>query len=565
MPHKERSRQKKHDYFQQRLGALKQERASFTGHYKELSENIKPRRGRFFVQDRNKGNKRHNNIINSKATQAHRTATAGLFAGVMSPARPWFNLATPDPDMMEFQPVKEWLNDVETTMRAIFNAGNLYNMAPIFLGELLLFSTGVMTHVDDDENVARFYTHTVGSYYIAQNRKFEVDTLVRELQMTTSQMIKEFGIDNVSHQVRQAWGEHNNEQWFDVVHFIEPNPDAKFTSPLSKDKRWRSVKYEPGNDENDQMLSEKGFDFFPAYGARWDVTNEDIYGTDCPGMIVLGDVKQLQLEEKRKAQAIDKMVNPPMSGPSSLRNVPVSSLPGGLTIYESNGNKQRLEPIYTVTPQLADMKEDIAGIERRIDEGFFVDLFKAITDMKGIQPRNELELLERNEEALLQLGPVLNRVHGEFLDKLIDRTFTQMINAKLLPEAPPELQGQALKVEFISSLAIAQKAIATAEIDRVTGYVTGLMEAGFTDVADKFDADQAVDEYANLVGLPPRIIVPDERVQEIRKERAQAQQRAQLLESAGAAADIAQKVGNTKLDEDNLASRIGTAADNAAA
>ena len=183
MPHNLNNRK----YFSQRLGSMRKERQSFITHYKELSEFIQPRRGRFSTQDRNKGDKRYSSIINSHATQAHRTARAGLFAGTMSPSRPWFNLVVPDPDMMEFPPVKIWLDRQERLLRAIFNSSNLYNMAPVMLGELLLFGTGCMTHVDDFHDVSRFYAHTAGSYMIAQNDRFQVTTLVREFQRTTDQ------------------------------------------------------------------------------------------------------------------------------------------------------------------------------------------------------------------------------------------------------------------------------------------------------------------------------------------------------------------------------------------
>ena len=114
-----------HKYFTQRRGSLKLERSSFDGHYKELQEFVKPRRGRFFTQDRNDGTKKHQSIINDVATQAHQIARAGMYAGIMSPARPWFALATFDPGLMESQNVKIWLNIVENLLLQIFNAGNL--------------------------------------------------------------------------------------------------------------------------------------------------------------------------------------------------------------------------------------------------------------------------------------------------------------------------------------------------------------------------------------------------------------------------------------------------------
>jgi len=192
---------------------------------------------------------------------------------------------------------------------------------------------------------------------------------------------------------------------------------------------------------------------------------------------------------------------------------------------------------------------DIDKTERRIDKAYFVDLFNAISNMEGVQPRNQEELLQRNQERLLQLGPVLERVHGEFLAKLIDRTFNQMVRADLVPPAPPELEGQELEVRFISSLAMAQKAVAVGGIERLASFVGGLAQMN-PSVVDKFDFDQSVDEFANAIGVPPRIVVTDEKVIEIREEKARQQQIAMAMEAAKAAAPLvgqgvdAQKVFN---------------------
>lgn len=546
------------DIYNRKLGALRQERQSFIPHWRELSDFVQPRRGRFLISDRNKGGqskRNYSSIINSRATQALRIARSGMLNGTMSPARPWFGLEPMDIEMLEFAPVKEWLYKQEILLRTIFNAGNLYNMSPTFLEELLLFGTAAMSQVDDFDDVARFYTHTIGSYMVSQNDRFKVDTLVREFQMTTEQMIGKFGKENVSIAVLNEYERGSLYSWHNVVHFIEPNPDVDERKIDSKFKKFRSVYYEPGDNNKDKFLSERGFDEFPAYVARWDVTGEDIYGTNCPGMTALGDIKALQIEEKRKAQGIDKMVNPPLKGPASLKNVPVSSLPGGLTIYDTGQGDEKLSSIYTVQPQLNDLMLDIDKVERRIETAFYVDMFLAISNMEGIQPRNQLDLTQRNEERLIQLGPVLERIHGEFLERLIDRTFSQALRAGIVSPPPQELLGQELRVKFISTLAMAQKAVAVAEIERFAGYV-GSLVAFAPDAVDKFDYDQSMDEYGLAIGVPPHIIVPDEEVLAKRQQRAQAQQAQQALEGGQGAADITKKLTDSKTDDSSVLTNI---------
>mgnify|MGYP006407274871 FL=1 len=308
-----------------------------------------------------------------------------------------------------------------------------------------------------------------------------------------------------------------------------------------------------GEQNRDKFLSKSGFDEFPAYVPRWEVTGEDVYGTDCPGMTTLGDIKQLQIQEKRKGQAIDKMVNPPLSAPPSVRNVPISSLPGGLNIFDG-GSGQEIKSLYRIDLRLGELKEDMDRVEGRIDDAFFVDLFLAISNMDGIQPRNELELSERNAERLLQLGPVLERMQFEFLDLLVERTFNQQLRADLLPPPPQELQGSTLKVEYISSLAQAQRAVDTRSIDALTTFQAGLLQAGLSD-GKKYNGDQAVEAYSNLLGTPAKLLVPQEQVEQQRAAEAQAaQQQAQLemaTQAASAARDAgqaAQATGNVDLD-----------------
>lgn len=535
----------KREYLNRRLSALKSERSSFDSHWMELSEFIQPRRGRFFVSDRNKGNKRHNKIINSKATQALRHASSGLMANLTSPARPWFRLEVPDAELMESAAVKLWLEIVEEKMRAVFNESNLYNALPVLYTDLLLFGTGAMSHVADFEDIARFHPHPVGSYYIALNPRGQVDTFAREFEWTTERIVREFGIENVSPQIKDQYDRGDYGNWWRIVHFVEPNPDYDPNrEEQGRYKRYRSCYYEPHWDrdvQHDKMLRQSGFDQFPVYVPRWDVTGEDIYATNCPGMTALGDVKGLQIEERNKAMAIQKLVNPPLKGPGSLLNVPVSSLPGGITTYDSDTTREGLQPIYQVDPRLNELLQDIQAIENRIDTAFFVDLFLAITNMRGIQPRNQLELMQRDEEKLLMLGPVIERLFDDLLDPLIDRTFSQLVNTGVLPEPPEELQGRTLRVNYISTLAQAQRAIGTGTIERVSQFVGGLAAAsGNIAVWDKFDLDQAVDEYGHLVGVSPKLIIPDEVVAEIRQQRAaqqaEQQQQAQMMGLADAAA-----------------------------
>jgi hypothetical protein len=136
------------------------------------------------------------------------------------------------------------------------------------------------------------------------------------------------------------------------------------------------------------------------------------------------------------------------------------------------------------------------------------------------------EVAERKEEKMLMLGPTVERLHNEELSPLVQRTFKRMLRANMLPPPPQELHGMTLQVEFISMLAQAQRAIGTNSIDRFVGNL-GQIAAFAPGVLDKFDADDWADEYSDMLGVPPELVVANDKVALIRQGRAQQAAEAQ--------------------------------------
>jgi hypothetical protein len=55
------------------------------------------------------------------------------------------------------------------------------------------------------------------------------------------------------------------------------------------------------------------------------------------------------------------------------------------------------------------------------------------------------EVAERHQEKLMVLGPVLQRLNSELLDKIIEITFHIMLDNGLIPEPPQSIQGKEIK------------------------------------------------------------------------------------------------------------------------
>ena len=169
------------------------------------------------------------------------------------------------------------------------------------------------------------------------------------------------------------------------------------------------------------------------------------------------------------------------------------------------------------------------------------------TDRRQITAR---EVAERHEEKLLILGPVLERLHTELLDPLIDRTFNILQRNGVLPLPPPELQNRELSVEYVSVLAQAQRLVNTGAIDRLTMF-TGELSKVWPEARHKINIMQSVDEYAEALGVDPAIVRSDEDAQASVDAEAEAQSRAQMMASGEQMANIAKTASETEITGDN--------------
>ena len=542
----------KRERLNKRLEQLKTERKSFESHWRELSEYISPRTSRFLSDGlTDKGGKKNQKIINNTATLAARALESGMMSGLTSPSRPWFKLTVSDPELMEYGPVKSWLWFCEQVMRDVFAKSNLYNTLQKVYESLGIYGTSALGIFEDDERGIHCRAFPVGCYYLAVSSKGQVDTIYREFRMTVRQLVQEFGEDALSDSVKGMHNNNNLEEQIEIVHAIERNSKSANGKLSKQNKRFISVYFEKNSNDDNQLLRESGFDEFPVMAARWDLTcDEDIYGSS-PGMSALGDIKVLQKYEERKYDLIAKGVNPPLMAPESLRlSGGVNALPGEVTYINRAEGMSGIVPMYVPDPSwISIIGADIAQHEQRIDQTFYKDIFMMLAnDTRSNVTATEIN--ERREEKMLMLGPVVERLENELLTPLVERTFNILNKQGRLPPPPEEIQGESMKVEYISVISQAQKAVATVGIERTISFV-GNLAAVNPEVLDKIDFDQTVDEYAMMTGVPPTIIRSDEDVEAIRQQKAQAAQAQQQMAMMQQGVDQAKVLSETDMGGEN--------------
>lgn len=513
--------------------------------WRDLSRFINPSRG-FFEGMMPNYNQQFDYIANMDASPAQnaRILAAGMTSGLTSPSRPWFRLALENEAFSDDGNVKMWLEIVEKVIYGIFAKSNIYEAFQHTYEELGEFGTGAFGIFEDYNSVIRARSYTIGEYYLSIDAAGRVNGFARQYWMTAAQIVEEFGWKNCSANIQNAYTASIRDQYFLVYELIEKNDAVIEGMANFKGKKFRSAKWEATAPQN-KALKISGYNEFPIMAPRWETTTTaDIYGRG-PGWYALGDIKSMYRMKKDLFLTTNKIADPPMEAGPGMETI--NTLPGGLS-RRGAGLDSGLRPAWQPSGDpVSPLRLLIQEMKQSIASNFYADLFMMMINSPD-GDKTAREIVERHDEKMLMLGPVLSRVEQDMLGPAITRTFEIAFRAKLIPPPPPEIQGQPIKIEYISILAQAQKMLGASIIEGEMAFVSNLMQA-FPQMADVLDADEALREHAEINGAPRRIIRPPEIVAQIRQQRAQAQQAQAQQEQMAQAAQTAQTLSKTQVGD----------------
>ncbi|AFV50620.1 head-tail adaptor [Pseudomonas phage AF] len=532
--------------------------------WKNQRDYLAPADGQFEGDLKNDGKRRDQRINNQKPVRSAKIGAAGMASGLASQSRPWI-LIQPPQGVPNNSAVQQWLYAVQMSIHGVLARSNFYNILPQVCHSEMVYGTGAMSALPDDEDVVRFYHYPVGTFALATSARGQIDTFYREYSMTPRQIVQQFGKDNCSAQVKLLAEQGQNTN-ICVCHLIEPNPDADMTKMDNRSMPWKSTYWEDGK-QNECILRQSGFKSFPIMAPRWDVNGVNVYGTG-PGDVAIGKSQELQLLEADKMRLVQLYARPSLTAPISIRGQGANTVPGGITWVPDNLVGAAMRPSYEPNPAaLVNVRAEIAECEQDISEAFYEDLFLLISQSEGTM--TAYEVAQRKEEKMLMLGPVVERNNDELFDPLIDQVFSIMYEASipywmglregepLIPPPPEELQGVPLRVEYVSILSQAQKAVAASGIERAIQF-TSLLAQAQPDAFDKINSDVAQEEYFTAIGVPPTLLRSQDEVNAIREARAQAQQQQIMAEQAAQMVDSAKTLSETPTTGDSaLTAMIG--------
>lgn len=487
-----------------------------------------------------KGNERPKmrQLIDSYPILAFRTIEGGMYSGLSSPNRPWLRFGFLDDELHDYQPARMYLDQLTAIILRMFDASNFYQIARQTYRGMARFgpAAGIMT--EHWKEIAPSMALPIGSFWLGMNDAFKVDHMARDCPMTVDQLVKGYvrkpngdaDWSKVSPRIKEFWDKGDYQNIVKCRQLIEPSAKGKFQSTI----------WDEQDDREDALLEASNYNEQPFWGPRWDVSGPSLYGRGL-GHDCLADMRELHMQARSKRELTDHLRKPATYGPAQ----DVDMRPGSHTYIADMSSMTKIEAIYKPDPAaMLQVREDIADIKHTLDRLTYADLFMAITNMPGVQPRNIEEIIKRDEEKLTQIGPVVEMVNDDFLPIAVERMIGIARRGNLLPQAPEELQGRELKIEFVSVLAMAQKMLGLSSTERFVGFVGSLGSVFGEQVYDNVNPDKLVGDYADRVGVPAETVNNEQAVSEIRNKREQAAQMEQMATMAGPARDATQAAKN---------------------
>lgn len=505
----------------------------------EIGKLILPSRGLF------KGEEteclRDANLFNPAAQRALRKAAAGMTQAITPASDPWFRHAFLSRDDREVTYANEYVDSVDSRIRSVLSAGGFYQSIHAFNKELLGFACALLYCESSPRTVAHFSCQTCGTYAVALDADRMLTCVVRRLRMTPTEMKERFGEDKLSSVTRELLKTKPYGP-VEVVHVVRKREDGDVRKKDARNMPFASYWYE---ENGEGLLNESGFRSMPFFFTTWEDAR-GVYGTG-PGDDALADQKGIEAWERRKAVGIEKMIDPPLLAPGTLKRH-VRAAPGETISDTAFGQSNGLRPLYEVNfgTAVQYVQEEINQIAMRLEDVMMANIFANMSLETRPAGMTMTEYMDRRRRSAELMGPTVSSYEPRVLNPLIERVYMLLDEAGLLPPPPDGLSEWAtLDVSYQSPMAqmLEQSgAVATAQFMEQIAPLIRISP----DIIDKIDVDQMVDELAQRMGVPASIIRSDETVAAIRQQRAEAQAAQQAQAAAMMAAEQAAKLGNVK-------------------
>lgn len=538
-----------------RYEAAKSKRQNYNRIWNDISTYIVPSLNDNFNQEGNLSGgysqdaittyiKNSNLVYDATAIISCNKLAGALYSFTNNPALKWYQYDLPITKNAKYHAIrnkkstKEWLNKRRDTVIQYLNKA-LASCSNTLYNEAIGYGTAsvILKETFKADNPMVGKSVSLETLYLAEDEDGIVNTVCNVVELSAINAVSTFGADRVHKKVLKDSAKKPDEP-SRYLHVVAPNKWAILEPPEEKPTGKKKI---PSNINkayvdiyidlaNKIIVHHGGYDEFPYGIARMNVPSNAPYGIS-PGMMVLPDVKTVNVFEKINIDVGNKAGNPPMQMMVDNYVTPFSMIPAAINLYTDPSGMAT--PVQTVG-NVNIMENALERKKQAIKEGFYNDL---------LQPAKGNTTYEVQEEQMLQMklmAPWQGGFENELYTPLIRRAEGILERAgNILPEIPDdvkELYGNdmpPLVIDHTSPLSLAQKSQIVQAVESVVGFAGGLAQLGGM---DSIKIPETIQFYAEVKGIPMDLIRDIQEIKQIQdarnKQQAEVQQKQMMTEEA---------------------------------
>jgi hypothetical protein len=510
-----------------RRDELKSDRQREEPRWRELARILRPEDQEFAPGERL--DRRGIDTFDSTPLYALDDFVGGLFGEGVNPAERWFEFDIAeggDAELKSYKPVKQWLWDLAAVVQGTLapQVSSFYTEAPGWFADMAAFGDGGLYQEEIPGRGIVDRAVPKGRSYYGRGVDGRIDTVLYEMPMT-------------GRQAKQRWPEvgdlARDGVEYTITHLVRPNREA---NPRRIGRGSMGFAGTFFCEEIRDWRADGGYRELPYHFVEWDRRAGRTYARG-PGHNALPDMNML-----------DEMQY------SNLKSLQFESSPIWLTSSDDVMTAADIQPDAVISGAISENGKELAKIAPRGDNlqlpiGAAEQIRNAIHrafkfSLWNLANRPQMTATEWNgwkEEELKAAAPHLVRVQ-QGLSSFIGRRYRLLTRARRIPPPPPEMSGQAMRIEFVSPFAKALKLAKARGATQLAQTALSLKEL-FPDIADNLNGDNLIATIHDGVSSDPSLIRDPREVQAMRQARAQAQaqqvQIEQMAQAASTYADVA--------------------------
>jgi hypothetical protein len=487
-------------------------RSNWTTYWQEIAKYVQPAKNDPYGW-RAKGDKRGDELLDATAIHSNELLSSALHSMLTNPSVPWFGITTGNEELDNNDDARAWLSDAVRVMHNVLNSSNFQTeIHELYLDEGS-FGTGAILIEEDDIDVVRFQARSIFELYILENDKGIVDTIFRKFKMNLHQIKQKFGEEWMDAEMQNECKNDPYTKEYEIIHAIMPRENGMDYASAKNSKEYKIAAYYVLKDKN-ILLSEGGYKEFPWAVPRWTKIAGEVYGRS-PAMKALPDIKMLNKMMESIIKAAQLQIAPPLAVPDDGFILPVKMQPFGITYYRS-GTQDEIKPLFQ-NIRLDLSREMVESTRYKIQQAFFIDQLQ----LRDGPQMTATEVMQRTDEQLRLLAPILGRQHNELLKPLITRVFNICSRKKLFKPVPSIIAKKNVEFIYSSQIAKVQRAAEIGNINKVISAIAPIIQSQ-PETIDYFDGDKILKYASSAYMLPANLIRKDVEVKQLRQTRQEA-------------------------------------------